>query len=554
MFVNTNVAALNAWQNLDNTQTQMNNTLQQLSSGYRINTAANDPAGLAISQQMQSQINGMNQAYQNAQSGITLLQTADGAMGQIQNILQSMYSLASEAATGTENSTDLSALQQEMNQYAQEITQIANTTQFNNLNLLGGAFQSQQIQIGANYGQTLTMSVDAVDAASLGIAGQSVETPSAGSIGLVSTTSTPSLTGFSAVTLTSSTYDYLAFNTVPWTPSITGGLAGSGAVTAITGSYVSAASETIQLAAFTATESSSASVAFTATYNGSTFTGTAVFTGGSSTTGTLTLTDGQGNTLNLVVTDAASPGTGYAASVLTVQPQATTFMVGSQSTAIGSLTTSNALASSSVIYGAISSGQTITLDNSATSPTNLFTYVAGNGLANTTSLSWAMTNGSVGGTTTLAFNTADSYISIGTSGSYNLTAAGTTDTYQFGVSTDGAAGSGTPSNFTGATVSSGLYIGTQAFASLALTTLQSAINNVSSYRANVGAYQNRLQFASSQLQTTSNNLTVAQGGIMDADVAQQMSNLTKEQILQQSGVAMLAQANSMPQALLKLFP
>jgi flagellin len=177
MYVNTNVAAMNAWLNLENTQTQMTGTLQQLSSGYRINTAANDPAGLAISQQMQSEIDGLKQAYSNAQSGVSLLQTADGGLGQIQNILQSMRSLASEAATSTMNSTDTANLQTEMNQYAKEITQIANTTQFNNINLLGGAFGSannpEQIQIGANQGQTLGITLGAADAYTLGITAQS---------------------------------------------------------------------------------------------------------------------------------------------------------------------------------------------------------------------------------------------------------------------------------------------------------------------------------------------------------------------------------------------
>jgi len=544
MFVNTNVAALNAWQNLDNTQSQMNNTLQQLSSGYRINTAANDPAGLAISQQMQSQINGMNQAYQNAQSGITLLQTADGAMGQVQNILQSMYSLASEAATGTENSNDLSALQQEMNQYSQEITQIANTTQFNNLNILGGTFQNQQIQIGANYGQSLTMSINAVDAASLGVAGQSAVSASAGDLGLVN--GSPELTGFAATPGSSSTYDYLSFSSVPWTPTVTGGLANA-STTAISGSYTSAGSETIQISSFT-NDGTAASVAFTATYGGVSYSGTASY----STGGILTLTDGQGNTLNI---NAGTTGvTALAASQLTIQPQQTTFMIGNEGVATSALTTasgaSQALASSTVIYGAITSGTTITLQNSATSPTNLFSFQMGSGVPST-AMTWTMN--ATGGVSAAPALSSASY-SAQSTGSYDIYSTATSDAYVFGVSTDGSAGSGTPSQFTNASVTTGLDIGTQAFASQALTTLQNAINNVSSYRATVGAYQNRLQFASSQLQTTSNNLTTAQGGIMDADVAQQMSNLTKEQILQQSGVAMLAQANSMPQALLKLFP
>ncbi len=532
MFVNTNVAALNAWQNLDNTQSQMNNTLQQLSSGYRINTAANDPAGLAISQQMQSQINGMNQAYQNAQSGITLLQTADGAMGQVQNILQSMYSLASEAATGTENSTDLSALQQEMNQYAQEITQIANTTQFNNLNILGGTFTNQQIQIGANAGQSLTMSVAAVDAYSLGVAGEGISTATVDSFGLVGSGTTPNLTGFSATT--GSNYDYLTFSTTPWTPAVSGGLA----ATALTigGSYNSALSESIQIGAFT---SSQTSVAFTATYNGSVYTGTATIA-----SGVVSLTDGQGN--SLTINQGAQAAT--AASTLTITPQSTNFYAESSTNGSISAPATNALASSVTLSGQIASGTQVTLTNSANSG-ELFSFETGSNVSTAFTWTTTITTGAAASVT----NSNSAYTFVASS-PFTMTSVATSDTYQFGVATSGSAGTGTPSSFMNATVTNGVNISTQAFASAALTTLQDAINKVSSDRATVGAYQNRLQFASSQLQTTANNLTTAQGGIMDADVAQQMSNLTKEQILQQSGVAMLAQANSMPQALLKLFP
>ena len=529
MFVNTNVAALNAWQNLDNTQSQMNNTLQQLSSGYRINTAANDPAGLAISQQMQSQINGMNQAYQNAQSGITLLQTADGAMGQVQNILQSMYSLASEAATGTENSNDLSALQQEMNQYAQEITQIANTTQFNNLNLLGGVFNNQQIQIGANYGQTLTMSINAVDAYSLGVAGEGVTSPTVGSLGMVNPTSSPNITGLTA---NSGDYDYLTFQSTPWTPTVQAG--STFTVTAVSGNYASAMSESIQLG--TITVASSTTVAYTATYNGTATTGVATVAAG-----VVSLTDAQGNSLSITVS-ADGAGT------INIAPQATNFLVGNSGTALGSLTSGNALVSTQqTVYGAIQNGQYIDLTNPNDS-SKAFSFVSA-GNVPSTQLGWTLAAGTV---TAVTVNNA--YAADYTTTTSSLVAAGMGSTYEFTVSTGGTAGSGTPSNFVNASVTDGVNISTQATASAALTTLQNAINQVSSDRATVGAYQNRLQFASSQLQTTSNNLTVAQGGIMDADVAQQMSNLTKEQILQQSGVAMLAQANSMPQALLKLFP
>ena len=173
MYLNTNMSALQAIQALSNTSAQENQTLGQLSTGNKITSAASNPAGLAISELMQSQINGLNQSSHNAQNGVSLLQTADGAMSNIDTILQSMYSLASQAATGTNNSNDLKDLQAEMNQYSKEITNISNTTQFNNINLLDGGFQNQAIQIGAQQGQALSLSINSMDSVSLKVAGYS---------------------------------------------------------------------------------------------------------------------------------------------------------------------------------------------------------------------------------------------------------------------------------------------------------------------------------------------------------------------------------------------
>lgn len=544
MFVNTNVAALNAWRNLDNTQMQMTSVLQQLSSGYRINTAANDPAGLAISQQMQSQINGMNQAYQNSQAGITLLQTADGAMGQVQNILQSMYSLASEAATGTNNSTDRAALQQEMNQYAQEITQIANTTQFNNLNLLGGVFQNTAIQIGANQGQSLTISIAAADAYSLGVSGEAISSATAGALGLVQSSTTPAILGLP--TTAAGSYDMLTFQTQPWTPTVT--TSSTLVFTAISGTYNSATSESIALSVVS-TSATTVTATYTITYaSGTTSTGTVTGTN-STAAASFSITDANGNSLNF---STGTLATTAETATVAIAPQQTNYYVqNSGSYSLSAPSTSALVSTQSVIYGAISAGQEINLQNATTAATEVFSFTAG-GNTPTTALSWTLTSNAVSAVTT---TTGSTYYTAGAASPFDLTAAATGDIYTFQITSNGgAAGSGTPSNFTNATITSGPNISTQATATAALSVLQNAINQVSSNRATIGAFQNRLQFAARQLQTTSQNLTTARAGIMDADVALQMANLTRYQVLQQAGVAMLAQANAMPQALLKLFP
>ncbi len=145
-------------------------TIEQMSSGLRINSAADDPAGLAMSQMFTSQINGLNQGAQNIQSTMTLAQTASGALSESQSILQRMSQLATQANNSTNTSSDLNAIQSEMNQLATQLTTISNSTTYNGISLLSGAFQNQSFQMGAGPADTLSFSIGALDAATLGVA------------------------------------------------------------------------------------------------------------------------------------------------------------------------------------------------------------------------------------------------------------------------------------------------------------------------------------------------------------------------------------------------
>lgn len=151
--VNNNASASEILANLGYVQNQVQTSYAQLSSGNKINSAADDPAGYAISQQMQSQVNGLNTATQNAQTGVSLIQTATGAMNQVEGILQTMNTLATEAANGTQNSADLSNLQQEMNSLVSQINTTSSNTQFNSITLLDGSHNSAvsaiTLQVGA---------------------------------------------------------------------------------------------------------------------------------------------------------------------------------------------------------------------------------------------------------------------------------------------------------------------------------------------------------------------------------------------------------------------
>src|SRR5690554_3101868 len=154
MIINTNVAALNSYNRLSETNNNVQKSLERLSSGKRINRAADDAAGLAISEKMKSQIRGLSQAQRNAQDGISLIQTAEGALKETHAILQRMRELAVQAANDTNTPQDRNELQAEVEQLIEEIKRIAETTQFNTMNLLSGSYASGAadltFHIGAN--------------------------------------------------------------------------------------------------------------------------------------------------------------------------------------------------------------------------------------------------------------------------------------------------------------------------------------------------------------------------------------------------------------------
>src|SRR5690554_3719762 len=156
--INTNIASLNAQRNLNASQGAANVALERLSSGLRINSAKDDAAGLAISERFQSQISGLNQAQRNANDGISLAQTAEGAMDEITNNLQRIRELAVQSANATNSISDRQALNQEVQQRLEEINRIAAQTSFNGLKVLDGTFATQTFQVGANTGETIAVS------------------------------------------------------------------------------------------------------------------------------------------------------------------------------------------------------------------------------------------------------------------------------------------------------------------------------------------------------------------------------------------------------------
>jgi len=379
-IINTNIASLNAQRNLNASQNSLAVSLQRLSSGLRINSAKDDAAGLAISDRFTSQIRGLNQAARNANDGISLAQTAEGALGEVTNNLQRIRELAVQSSNATNSSSDRTALQAEVAQLLNEIDRVANQTSFNGVKLLDGSFSGAVFQVGANAGESITVAaITDANVAAIGSVSQAS--------GAALTVSASAITGFA-------------------TAIASGGVTLNGVNIGAIGSASSSAERAGQL-------------------------------------------------VNAINNTSAQHGVGAV-----------------YNTATGQITLSSAAAV--VVAGT----------------TNLAT-VAG------------YANGTLGSVTT----------------------------------TTGIAG---------------LDVSSYANAQLAIQLADSALATVNSTRATLGAVQNRFSSVVANLQTAAENLSASRSRIMDADFAAETANLTRAQILQQAGTAMLAQANAEPNNVLAL--
>ena len=169
MVVQHNLAAANTNRQLGIITNEQSKSTEKLSSGYRINRAGDDAAGLSISEKMRSQIRGLDKASSNAQDGISLIQVAEGALNETHSILQRMNELATQAANDTNTTTDRTAIQKEINALTSEISRISSTTQFNTMNLLDGQFSGKNLQIGALNGQKIQITIGAMNASNIGV-------------------------------------------------------------------------------------------------------------------------------------------------------------------------------------------------------------------------------------------------------------------------------------------------------------------------------------------------------------------------------------------------
>ena len=169
MVVQHNLTAMNANRQLGITTGAQSKSSEKLSSGYKINRAGDDAAGLTISEKMRSQVRGLNKASANAEDGVSLIQVAEGALNETHSILQRMNELATQAANDTNTTADRDAVQSEINQLASEISRISSTTQFNTMNLIDGNYTNKSLQVGSLCGQAITISITEMSASGLGV-------------------------------------------------------------------------------------------------------------------------------------------------------------------------------------------------------------------------------------------------------------------------------------------------------------------------------------------------------------------------------------------------
>ncbi|WP_206831589.1 flagellin [Alicyclobacillus fructus] len=499
LIIGHNLGAMSALSALNSNSNALNNALQQLSTGKRINSAADDASGYAISQKMEAQIKGLNQASQNAQDGISMIQTASGALNQTLSILQTMRQLAVEASNSTTTQSDRQDLQAEFNQLADQINNIAATTQYNTQNLLDGS--SSLTASVTSQGKVLqNASVSGVFGLAAGTYTVTVNHQTATSI-----SSTP-LNGNGSETVTlSGTYSGTSniaagdlqfyYDGTNWNVSTDGG------------NNWSALSGTPSGNTYTATfDGLTFSVSWSSSnppQKGDTFTyNSAINAQGDFAT----LSDGSGATTSNPGTAVAISSNGGAVVLEDGSGNGVLFNPGSYS------------------WGT-SSSDTITF---AVSP------------APSISLQIGPNTGQVIDVTIANMSAA----ALGITGVANSKDAATGAAYG-GTNDVNNGTSGNPDE-------AALDITSVSNADKAIQTIDNAIQTVTTWQANLGAVQNRLQSTISNLDTSAQNLTSAESGITDADMASEMAQFTQNSVLQQAAVAMLAQANQQPQLVLKL--
>ncbi len=565
MIINHNMNAMNAHRNMMNNTNKAGKSMEKLSSGLRINRAGDDAAGLAISEKMRSQIRGLDQAARNGQDGISMIQTAEGALNETQSILQRMRELADQSANGTNTDADRSSIQDEMNQLTSEINRIGNTTEFNTQKVLNGGMASTD-------GAKITDATSAQLAGATAFAG-------ADTTGMAVSIKVDGKTfDFSSMLNT----DHTA-TTVDEMVSLIGDVTSGG----------------VKFSDLVNVTNNAGSIEFSAKSSGA--------------SSSLEITVGAGNDDAAVIFGYADAATANAVGEVKGDP---TTMERAGIEAAAALSASDkTIAANSTFEIAVGTESAVEINLGSTAKTydtqNADTNVAKAAMQDLIKdVNAALQDAGLGDKVTASLSKDDKLQFISETGkdivltdgtntplntSFGITVATDTITNVEQVVGPGAQGSGFSTSFqigankgqtmslnindmrasalgiTGNAGQSGftaenavtngttdvmaeaaLNVSSKEDASNAIETLDAAIASVSSERGKLGSVQNRLEHTINNLNTSSENLTAAESRVRDVDMAKEMLNFSKENILQQAAQAMLAQAKQAPQGVLQL--
>lgn len=495
-IINTNIQSMNAQRNLSKSQSTLSTSMQRLSSGLRINSAKDDAAGLAISERMTTQTRGLTVAARNANDGISMAQTAEGALGSITSNLQRIRELAVQSRNATNSAEDRAALNEEVQQLKEEIDRVARDTSFNSTKLLDGSFTNMAFQVGANQGQTIDVT-SIVNANSNALGNwTSVNTPSSAIAA--------SPTGYTTAVTTAGTL-VSAFVAADTGTALTGASITIGTQTYTSTAGATKADRLNDLKTQIETAHTGASVSFDASDN-------LVFTNTTAAAQTFTIgglavsVPAQTDVTGFVATSLNVNGAAVSVGVAATAEQ----RVNQLAQAINSATDANPAVMAKVVDGNLkvySEKGEVTI--AAVNPTDAANFKAQTGLAD--------------GNTLAGFG------------------AGNTDIVAtalvLGSAQDGF---------------SNINVLDEYASDNAIKAMDAALASVNSARATLGAVQSRFQTTIDNLNITNENLTASKSRIMDADFAAETAALSAAQVLQQAGTAMVAQANQVPQTVLQL--
>ena len=501
--INSNISALRAQASLAGNARKLDTTMERLSTGIRINSAKDDAAGLAITNRMTSQIAGLNQAVRNANDGISMVNTVEGALQQTTTVLQRMRELAVQSANDSNSTEDRQFLQAEIVQLSSEVDRIASQSRFNGIQVLNGQFTNKQLQIGAGEGETISFNVDSSAASDIG-----VHQARQGQIGTIAAASS------------------LPTSTVTSSSITVSGFLGNEDIT------VSAADDAYSVADAVNNEFANTGVKATAI--------TKALITGLSTAGTIAVdVSGKNSTDQAVTITATIVDTDDLSSL------ASAF---------------NTFSAQTGITATLSSDKTaVLLTNRDGYNIGLADFVHSNaGTIQVKGMEGDASSDDIGLTTTA--NGYEAAITLTDGGNDSTLVVGDilfTSTREFTV--DASQGTNSTTSFVGTTaVASALQtvadidIADTAGAGQAITILDGAIGKISGMRGDLGAIAARLEKTVDALTSSSTNTAAARSRILDTDYAAETSALAKAQIIAQASTAMLAQANQQPQMVMKL--